>query len=545
MTLFPRTLMRPFLYSLLLLALPVVDLDRALSDDGATRTATLERAINLNGPAFEHDGITWTSGEGDHVITNGRRLDNQSVTLRPATKAEFSSMIRTSYWSHELDIEIRNLPVDRYQVFIYVWEDNHSERFHISVNGRMVARDFQSGAEGSWKRLGPWRTQVHDGKLTISTRGGAANVSGIEIWKSDGDVPIPHLTPWEMNPTTEQIAFFENRIRPLLIDHCYDCHSIDAGEPGGGLLLDSRPGLIAGGATEPPIVPGDPDGSLLMKAVRYSLPDLKMPPDAQLSTEQIADLESWIRMRAPDPRTENTPRRLREKFELNWEQARDFWSLKPVGEHAPPPVGNGEWPRNDLDYFTLAEMEKRALTPSEDSDRRTWLRRATYDLIGLPPTPDEIEEFVSDASPTAYEKVIDRLLESPRYGERWGRFWLDVVRYSDTAGDNSDFPIPQVHLYRDWVIEAFNRDLPYDDFIREQLAGDLLHSDSPEQHRSRLIATGYIANARRFGSRVDDYPQHLTIEDTLDNVGKAFLGTTLTCARCHHHKFDPITTDDY
>ncbi|MBC8112761.1 MAG: DUF1553 domain-containing protein, partial [Candidatus Saccharimonas sp.] len=214
-------------------------------------------------------------------------------------------------------------------------------------------------------------------------------------------------------------------------------------------------------------------------------------------------------------------------------------------------VRDAKWPRNDVDRYIRAAQEAKGLSPVDDADRRVLIRRATFDLIGLPPTPDEVTAFVDDAAdtPTAFAKVVDRLLESPHYGERWGRHWLDVVRYADTAGDNSDYPIPQMIKYRDWVIEAFNRDLPYDQFIRDQLAGDLLDysgaSPSLDDRNQHVIATGYIALARRFGSRVDDYPQHLTIEDTIDNLGRAFLGLSLSCARCHDHKFDPISTDDY
>jgi hypothetical protein len=198
-----------------------------------------------------------------------------------------------------------------------------------------------------------------------------------------------------------------------------------------------------------------------------------------------------------------------------------------------------------MDHFVLAKMEQHGLAPAEDADKRALLRRATYDLIGLPPTPAEVDAFVADDSPLAFARVVDRLLESPRYGERWGRHWLDIVRYADTAGDNSDYPVPQIHRYRDWVIDAFNRDHPYDEFVRDQLAGDLRGGGTEQQRVERIIATGYLANSRRFGSRVDDYPQHLTIEDTLDNLGRSFLGITLSCARCHDHKFDPITQRDY
>jgi len=217
----------------------------------------------------------------------------------------------------------------------------------------------------------------------------------------------------------------------------------------------------------------------------------------------------------------------------------------PLRQASPPAAKDPAWPRNEIDQFILARLVQEGLQPSPDAHQREWLRRVTFDVTGLPPTPTEIDDFLRDKSATASTRVVDRLLASPRYGERWGRHWLDVVRYADTAGDNSDYPIPQMYRYRDWVIQALNRDLPYDQFVRDQLAGDLTPSDSLEETHQRWIATGYLANSRRFGSRVEDYPQHLTIEDTLDNVGRAFLGLSINCARCHDHKFDPITAADY
>ena len=230
---------------------------------------------------------------------------------------------------------------------------------------------------------------------------------------------------------------------------------------------------------------------------------------------------------------------------LRAESGDELWSLKPVSRPDVPAVRDQSWPINDIDHFILARLEAEEIPPAGDADRQALIRRATYDLIGLPPTPEEIDEFVNDPAPDAFVRLIDRLLDSPHYGERWGRHWLDVVRYADTAGDNSDFPIPQMYRYRDWVIAAFNEDMPYGRFIREQLAGDLLPADDVAQKHRQIIATGYIANARRFGSRVSDYPQHLTIEDTIDNLGRTFLGLTINCARCHDHKFDPITAEDY
>jgi hypothetical protein len=507
--------------------------------------ASFHRAINLNGPALTIDGQPWESGTGDHLQSNSKSFENQNVPLKPSTDPSRAEMIRSSRWGQPVEFTVTHLPEGRYQVFVYVWEDNASERFSIQLNGKTVLAQFESGTAGKWKRLGPWRTMVKDGSITLGARGGAANISGIEIWSGFGVVPDPFTSQFVTTPNDEQIAFFESKIRPLLIEHCYECHSSKADEPGGNLLLDSRAGVLRGGLTEPLLVPGDPDNSLLMKVVSHTNPDFKMPPEAKLANEQIADLATWIRMKAPDPRVEDTVAALKAKSEIDWDKARDFWSLKPLSHPSLPNVAATAWPTNPIDYFVLDKLERVGLSPALEASKRTLIRRATFDLIGLPPTPEELNAFLNDDSANSFATVVDRLLDSPQYGERWGRTWLDVVRYSDTAGDNSDFPVPQMHLYRNWVIDAFNRDLPYDQFVREQLAGDLLGGQTPAEKRERIIATGYIANARRFGSRVDDYPQHLTIEDTLDNLGRTFLATTINCARCHNHKFDPVTAEDY
>jgi hypothetical protein len=229
---------------------------------------------------------------------------------------------------------------------------------------------------------------------------------------------------------------------------------------------------------------------------------------------------------------------------MSLEEGRKFWSFQPVKNPPVPQVKNSAWPRTAVDNFILARLEKAGIAPAPVADKRTLLRRASFDLTGLPPTPAEMDAFLADSSPQAFEKVVDRLLASPRYGERWGRHWLDVVRYADTCGNASDFPVPQAHKYRDWVIRAFNRDLRYDQFLREQLAGDLLPGGTNSEHYERIIATGYLASARRFGG--DRMGEHyLTIEDTIDNLGRTVLGSTIACARCHDHKFDPFTMSDY
>ena len=302
---------------------------------------------------------------------------------------------------------------------------------------------------------------------------------------------------------------FEKRIRPVLHARCVPCHGPDKSKA--GLRLDSRGALLRGGDSGPTIKVGDPDASLLIKAVRHADPDLAMPPrkaGKKLSDEQIRDFESWIRAGAIYPGAAEAP-------------TAKHWAFQPVVD-----------PGGSIDE----------LHPSKApvADRRTLIRRVATDLTGLPPTPEEVEAFVADASPDAFDKLVDRLLASPAYGEKWGRKWLDLVRYADTAGENSDFPAPHAWKYRNWVIEAYNRDLPYDQFLREQLAGDLLERPTKDQ----IIATGYLAVARRFGHDTDK-DMHLTYEDVIDTVGKSVLGLSIGCARCHNHKYDPVSTRDY
>lgn len=336
--------------------------------------------------------------------------------------------------------------------------------------------------------------------------------------------------------------FFEKRIRPLLTERCFPCHSDAAQKLKGALRLDTRAGLLKGGSSGPVVVPGDLSRSLLIKAVRYEDDSLRMPPRAKLSALEISDLETWVKMGAPDPRTKvaGTAK------VMDIARARSTWAFRPVQNPPVPTVRNTTWPLNPVDRFILQKQEERGLSPVELADRRTLIRRATFDLTGLPPTPPEIDAFLADDSPQAFARVIDRLLDTPAYGERWGRHWLDVVRYSDTAGDNSDYPIPQMFKYRNWVIDAISHDKPYDQFLREQIAGDLMPASGVRDKHDKIIATGYLANARRFGSEADPrYPWHLTIEDTIDNLGRAMLGMTINCARCHDHKFDPISNEDY
>jgi hypothetical protein len=347
----------------------------------------------------------------------------------------------------------------------------------------------------------------------------------------------------QQEPSRLDLEFFEKKIRPVLESSCYMCHSKSSRRLQGGLLLDSREGMLKGGNSgQASIIPGDPDRSLLIQAIRYSDPKLQMPPGGQLSAEQVRDFEGWVRMGAPDPRGQSAaPPVAWQPYDLS--EARQFWSFQPIKNPPLPTVNNRAWVRSPLDRFILAKLEEKGLKPVGDADKRTLIRRATFDLTGLPPTPEEVEAFLQDASTNAFAKVIDRLLASPHYGEKWGRHWLDAVRYADTAGCNSDFPIPAAYKYRNYVIKSFNQDKPYDRFIREQIAGDLLPGKTEAEKHENVIATGYLAISRRFGSRNKEV--NLTIDDTIDNLGKTFLGLSVSCARCHDHKFDPIPAKDY
>jgi hypothetical protein len=357
---------------------------------------------------------------------------------------------------------------------------------------------------------------------------------------------IPAALAAQTVPSPEGMTFFETNIRPLLIANCYGCHSAKLDKPMGGLLLDSRAGMLRGGKSGVAvIVPGKPEQSLLLSAV-LGKSELKMPPGKKLADGDIEHLTQWIQMGAPDPRTEAAPAPAAPA--IDWDKARQHWSFRPVQDPKPPHSASSEW-SSSIDAFVKAKLDETGLTPQPRAGKLALLRRVTFDLTGLPPAPDDIDAFLKDTSPKAFEKVVDRLLASQQYGERWGRHWLDVVRYSDTSGDNSDFPVPAMYRYRNWVIAAFNKDEPYDQFLRDQIAGDLiaardgLAEKNKEAWQEKIIATGYLANSRRFGSRIQEF--HLTIDDTIDNLGKGIMGITVACARCHDHKFDPVPNADY
>jgi cytochrome c553 len=343
--------------------------------------------------------------------------------------------------------------------------------------------------------------------------------------------------------SAEGVAFFEKKIRPVLVTECYECHSSGKGKKTrGGLALDTRDGVRKGGDTGPAIVPGSPEKSLLIKALSHANPKLAMPPRKKLGPEVVRDFEEWARMGAPDPRDGTRPVHAYPTIE----EGRKHWAFRPVKKAAPPAVKDASWPRTDLDRYILAALDARGLKPVGMAERMDLLRRASFDLTGLPPTQAEAQAFAADSSAEAFEKAVVRLLDSPRFGEKWARHWLDVARFAESTGKTVNFAYPHAWRYRDYVIAAFNADKPYDLFIKEQLAGDLMKSETPRDRAERLIATGFLAIGPKTLNDRSGLRFELDIADEqVDVVTQAFLGITAACARCHDHKFDPIPQKDY
>jgi mono/diheme cytochrome c family protein len=355
---------------------------------------------------------------------------------------------------------------------------------------------------------------VFSGLLLLSTPGSLVAVEGKQ-------------TP----PSAEAIEFFEKKVRPLFAEHCVSCHG--PGKQRGSLRLDSRAAILKGGDNGSAILPGEPGKSLLLKAVRHE-GDLKMPPKGKLDDVAVDNLTAWVKMGAPWPGADTT-----KVASSIAEVRRTHWAFQPVKKTQSPTVKNRDLVKNSIDAFVLQRLEARGLQLSPTADKRTLIRRVTFDLIGLPPTPEEVEAFVNDRSPGAYAKVVDRLLASPHYGERWARHWLDVARYADTKGYvfTEERRFPYSYTYRDYVIRAFNEDLPYDHFILQQLAADQLPLG---EDKRPLAAMGFLTLGRRFLNNVHDI-----IDDRIDVTMRGLQGLTVTCARCHDHKFDPIPSRDY
>ncbi len=347
------------------------------------------------------------------------------------------------------------------------------------------------------------------------------------------------------------INFFENKIRPVLAANCYKCHSADAKKVKAGLLLDTRDGIRKGGETGPAIVPGDVKKSLLLSAIRHD--ELEMPPDKKLPDQVIADFVSWVKMGAPDPREGggSSGGGIVVQKSIDIDKGRQFWCFRPVEPVERPKVKDAAWPRSDVDGFILAQLDDQGLKPVADADARSLVRRLSFDLIGLPPTAEQIADFEarmaeSKNPQSAIESLVDELLSSPQFGEHWGRHWLDIARYAESNGNTRNATFPHAWRYRDYVIDAFNADTPYDHFITQQIAGDLLPYKSADERNRNLIATGFLALGSKpvikgkAGGFIPDIAA-----DQIEVTSRAVLGLTVACARCHDHKFDPIPTTDF
>ncbi|MFO0898093.1 MAG: PSD1 and planctomycete cytochrome C domain-containing protein [Pirellulales bacterium] len=337
--------------------------------------------------------------------------------------------------------------------------------------------------------------------------------------------------------------FFEQKIRPVLVERCYACHSAEADEPSGGLRLDSREAARAGGDSGPAVAPGDAQSSLLLSAMRYE--GLEMPPDGKLPERVVADFQTWIEQGAIDPRDDAPATTPPQPAQLDIASGKQFWAFQPPRAQPLPEVKQAAWPQRRIDRFVLARLETHGLAPAAPADRRTLIRRVSFDLTGLPATSEEVERFVADHAPDAYARLVDRLLASPHYGERLARLWLDVARYAEDqahiVGDDRSLCYPNAHRYRDWVIAAFNRDLPYDQFVKLQLAADLIEPGSS----ANLAALGFLGLGPKYYDRRNPAVQAEEWDDRVDTVTRGLLGLTVSCARCHDHKFDPIPTGDY
>ncbi len=347
--------------------------------------------------------------------------------------------------------------------------------------------------------------------------------------------------PIAKKPSAEGIAFFEKKIRPVLVKHCYECHSAKSKKLKGDLLLDTREGTLRGGEDGHAVVPGNLEESLIITALEHG--DYEMPKE-KLSDAVIANFVKWVKMGAPDPRVNKGPE-LAEKG-VDFEAGRKLWIFQQPKKAAPPKVKDASWPKDDIDRYILSSLEAKGIKPVADADRLTLLRRVYYDLTGLPPTPMQLHAFLKDKSPKALETVIDQLLASPQFGERWGRHWLDVVRYAESTGQERNYTYPYAWKYRDYVIQSFNDNTPYDHFIKQQIAGDILPAKDAAERRENVIATGMLAiGIKMLNERDKEKFAREVVDDQIDVTTRAFMGITASCARCHAHKFDPIPQSDY
>ncbi len=540
----------------------------ALRCAGAEAGPAFYRGINLNGPALTIDNNQWEPGDARGVACDDAAFENQSIRLVPATDPARARMIRASRWSpqRKARVVVHDVPAGLYSVYLYIWEDNDPQTFDIRLNGDLVAKAINSGHAGQWQRHGPWPLEVTGGRIELAADGGHANLSGLEIWRgklNETDHPLDVAIEAEPKVTAE------DRVAVVLARNCLECHN--ASDRKGGLDLTRRERALAGGESGKVLIPGDADGSELVDRTESG----EMPPDgrAKLSDAERSLIRQWVASGAKwaadpiDPFLYTSDRRAG----YNW------WSLQPLRPVDPPKVTDAQWPVNAIDHFIMRKLEKAGLQPSPPADARTLIRRLHFDLIGLPPTPENVEYWIDrlTASPTgrapaeddptrgpdplsrvpgpqlnedAYRALVDRLLDSPHYGERWARHWLDLVRFGESQGFERNKFRPSAWKYRDFVVEAFNSDLPYDEFIRWQLAGDVLEPDDP----LAVIASGFLAmgpyDLTAYNNGLPEmraFAREEELEGLVATVCQTFLGLTVNCARCHDHKFDPVTQKEF
>ncbi|MCO6458053.1 MAG: PSD1 domain-containing protein [Pirellulaceae bacterium] len=516
----------------------------ALPPAHAEAPTGLYRAINLNGPALEIDGRRWEAGNSAGVECREAAFENQMVRLQPPTDTNRARMIRSSRWSSlgRAQVAIAGLPEGKYSVYLYVWEDNDSQTFDIRLNGRLVAERVVSGAAGHWQRLGPWTLDVVQGRLEVEATGGHANLSGLEVWHGKlgpQDNPLPAAAT--MSPAAVPAPqTLDSQVAILLARHCLECHN--AADRKGGLDLTRREPALGASDSGQVLIPGNPDGSELLRRVEAG----EMPPEGRepLGQDERVALRRWVTAGAKwaadpiDPFLYTSDRRAG----YNW------WSLQPLRDVTPPAVADTDWVVNPIDHFILDRLNQAGLTPAPAADRRTLIRRLSYDLLGLPPAPEDVEAFVNDPDPQAYSRLVDRLLDSPHYGERWARHWLDLVRFGESQGFERNKFRPSAWKYRDFVVEAFNADLPYDQFIRWQLAGDVLRPHDP----LAVVASGFLVvgpyDLTAYNNGTPDmraFAREEELEGLVATVCQTFLALTVNCARCHDHKFDPVTQREF
>lgn len=493
-------------------------------------TAAPLRRINLGGPAI----AGWEAGP-ESLGKGMGRFENAAVPLVPPASDELAAVLRSSLWNSggRNHLRITGLPEGDLTVFLYAWEDNHPEVWSVSVGGEVVLKDHDSGPAGSWRRLGPWVTGAKDGAIELTSEGGHANWSGLEIWPGSLDRHPGQSPPAPPREPTPGQLHFTKVIAPILSRHCVECHN--PSDAKGDLDLTTAAGAAVA------IVAGKPFDSELWVQIDDGEMPKKRPP---LEPDELRLLEEWIAAGAEwsdapvDPYLATTGHRA----------GYDWWSLQPVKKPPLPVVKDAGWPRNEVDRFVLARLEAETLSPAPAADLRILARRASFDLTGLPPRPEDVETLVADGRAEAYEEYVDRLLASPAFGEHWARHWLDVIRFGESQGFERNRIREQAWRYRDWVVQSFNADLPYDEFVRMQIAGDVLKPHDLDA----LIATGYhVAGTwdqvghREGSAAMQRVAREEHLEDLVGTLGQTFLGLTVQCARCHDHKFDPIPQRDY